>query len=278
MNVSVEPLLALPPAVDLSSGGETCRVRCLGAGPRLLLLHGGPGLDHHVMLPLALPLARHFEVWLADLPGHGAAVSEDAPLPGLRELYERMARWVRHLEGGVEFLGGHSLGAWVVRELLRRGGVRARAAVLLSPPAGTGGGQGHLPLLTGPGEPSEARRDFLEQLLEETGDSLSDEFLEAVELAHLRRPTAYGALLEELFKQLRKPPPHCRPGCPVLVLGGTLDAITPPAGLAAVASATEGARLRLLRDCGHLPWAHGDTEVAREIRRFLDELNRGDAG
>ncbi len=285
MRMSAQPLPAppeLPPAIDVRAGGETCRVRRLGSGPRLVLLHGGPGLDHHVLLPLVLPLARHFEVWVPDLPGHGASVPEDAPLPGLQQLYDRLARWLRNLEGGVDFLGGHSLGGWLVRELLRRGAVAPRAAVLISPPAqlsATGGWQTPFPLpLTSAGAPSEALTEFLEHLLQETGEPHSEEFLQALEPARLRRPTAYGTLLEELVAKLRKALPPCRPSCPVLVLGGTQDSTTPPVGVAAVASATEGATLRLLRDCGHMPWAHGDLEVAREIRLFLDEVSRGSAG
>jgi pimeloyl-ACP methyl ester carboxylesterase len=276
MSALLAPLPELLPAEDVEAGGRTCRVRRLGRGPRMVLLHGGPGLDHHLLLPLALPLARHFEVWLPDLPGHGVGAPEGASLPGLASVAGHMERWLGGLPGGVAVLGGHSLGAWLVRELLRKGRVAPRAAVLLAPPGPTPRERGRPrvpPPPTGPGEPQEARDELLAALQEECEEPPCEELLAAVAQARVRRPTAYAALLGELHRVLQRPLVPVRPGCPVLVLGGDRDRTSPPLALAAVASATEESRLRLLRGCGHLPWWHGGEEVADEVCRFLEDVS-----
>ncbi|HEX6200632.1 MAG TPA: alpha/beta hydrolase [Thermoanaerobaculia bacterium] len=280
----------LPPAEAVRAGGVTLRVRRLapaaGTGAsRLVALHGGPGLDHHVLLPLGLALAERYEVWLPDLPGHGASAAPHAPPPGLRTLEERLGRWLRGLEGGPGALLGHSLGAWLVRELLRpeRGPLRvaARAVVLLSPPAA--GQRRSGTALRRAGElitrgraagrrESRARREVRALVEAETGGRASPLFQEALGRARLRDARLYGALAGELHRRLVAPARPFDPGCPVLVLCGEEDRTTPPEQAAQVAEGLEGARLELLPGTGHYPMADALEPTARAVRDFLDPL------
>ena len=137
----------------VNAGGESLSVRRYGRGERrLMLLHGGPGLDHHVLLPLPDRLAEHYQVWLPDLPGHGRSLHEGEKLPGADSLRRRMSAWLAGLAGAGAAPGilcGHSLGAWLARDLVRTGSAAPEALVLLSPPS-----------RPAPGEPSGSGTEF----------------------------------------------------------------------------------------------------------------------
>ncbi len=281
----------LPPLVPVRSGGVTLAVRRLGeaagSGPSLVALHGGPGLDHHTLLPLGLALAARRAVWLPDLPGHGASTPLGAKLPGLRALEDRLGRWLRGLPGQAPpVLLAHSLGAWLLRELLRQGRLEARAVVLLAPPAAgqgraatslrravglmargsSSGGAAH-----GGGE-HRARRELRAHVEAETRSAASPLFLAAIHRARLRDPRLYGPLLRSLHRGLTGPVRPFDPGCPVLVLCGEEDRTTPPDQAARVASSLAGARLVHLPAAGHYPFAEALEATIQEIEEFLAEL------
>lgn len=284
----------LPSTEPVRSGGVTLRVRRLPppdggdrSAPLLLAFHGGPGLDHHVLLPLGLALAERLEVWLPDLPGHGASASPHGSPPGLRALEERLARWVGGLDRRVEVVLGHSLGAWLVRELLR-GDVPAgrtlrglRAAVLLSPPAAgqrrTGTALRRAGALMGrtKGTPrrreARARREVRAHVEAETGGRTSPLFEAALARARLSDPRRFAGLTGELHRRLVAPSRPLDPGCPVLVLCGEDDRTTPPDQAAQVAESLTGARLQLLAGTGHYPFADALDPTVRAIQGFLDD-------
>lgn len=245
-------------------------MRILGAGPRVVLLHGGPGLDHHVLVPLAEELADVYEVWLPDLPGHGAHATRQRP--GLSETVERLERWLLSLGGAVDVLAGHSLGAFLVRELLRRGNLRPGAAVLLAPPAGDPA-RGRLGWPRVPKERRATvdaiRRGLLAEVTRQTGAPPSERFVECVGGARLAPPTSHEALLRGLGLALSQPTPRCRPGCPVLVLSGAEDPIVTPHQASVVAAATAGATLATVPGVGHVPAATASDGTSAAIRDFL---------
>ncbi|WP_373049314.1 alpha/beta fold hydrolase [Vulgatibacter sp.] len=258
------PLLpALPAPTIVRAGGEALLVRRLGAGPRIVLLHGGPGLDHHLLLPLARPLAEAFDVWLVDLPGHGSA---GGPALGLEKTLVRLGHFLAEVQP--EVLGGHSLGAFFARELLRAKIVRPRAAILVSPPGPVRGREGRRPLPSVRGATGPVLR---EALLEELGPRLTSEFRQDLEAAVLRSPEQYGRLVADLLPLLRAAVPSCDPRCPVLVLAGADDRVAPPSVAQAVTLATRGAELQIVPGAGHFPWAAGAAPIADRIRRFLAE-------
>lgn len=259
--------------------------------PPIVVLHGGPGLDHHVLLPLgralAAALAGGREVWLPDLPGHGRSVAPSGRLPGLAGVEDRLVAWLHGMVAGSGVLVGHSLGAWLVREMLRRGRLHPGAAVLLSPPAaGQSGassaltraarlrnphpGRRAVPRDLHPGEGARrARRELLAHLAAECAGGPSEEILTSLEAAVLRPPWEYGPLLKNLHRALTGPVRSFDPGCPVLVVCGEEDRTTPPAQARRVVASIAGARLEILPGLGHYPFAERPQEVADRIAGFL---------
>lgn len=292
----------LPPPEPVRAGGVTLSVRRLvpepGGGPappRLVAFHGGPGLDHHVLLPLGLLLAERYEVWLPDLPGHGASpAASGATDLTLRRLLDRLGRWLAGIEPGAALLG-HSLGAWLLRELLAgsttRNAPRPPAAVLVSPPA-AGQDRGGTALRragallrrrrapgrppkapAGTGSAGRARREVRAHVDAETRGRAAPIFLEALDRGELRDPRRYGALQADLHHRLIGPVRRGAPPCPVLILCGEEDRTTPPEQARRVAESLEGAQLGLLPGAGHYPFADALERTAHAVRRFLDPLS-----
>lgn len=269
---------SLPDAAPYRSGGVVLHARRLGEGARLALLHGGPGLDHHVVLPLATPLSRSFEVWLPDLPGHGRSHADDVGLPDLTTVLERTARWLVELAPPVSVLVGHSLGAWLARELVAAGRLRPSALVLISSPVPVGDGTGD-PVPRSwignrkarlRGRQSSLAREFLELCAGDTHEPPSPEFVDCVSRARLRSPRRYEALQGQLRRALSGRLRPVDPGCPVLVLTGDSDPVCPPADAARLGAATEGAHVRVLERAGHVPFSTDAEPAARAVLEFLD--------
>lgn len=233
----------------------------------MVWIHGGPGLDHHVLQPLAERLAPRFRSQLPDLPGHGPTHRDldlDATLRELRRTLTRAgpgAVWI-----------GHSLGAWLLRELLRREDVpRPAAVVWLAPPAG----DRPLPRASLPrrvrSDPRRLRRELEAQVQHETGHAPDRAFTEALADAHLRAPEAHQRLLRSVWRAMHRPTPPCDPGCPVLLVRGTEDTVVGPRETTEIAALTEGAQLADVPGVGHFPGA-SDDGVAEVIDGFLAEV------
>lgn len=89
-----------------SKDGTPLAVECAGAGPSLVLVHGGTG-DRSRWTPLFPFFASHFRVCAMDRRAHGA--SGDSPDYSLQKEAEDVAAVVNSQPGQV-FLLGHSLG------------------------------------------------------------------------------------------------------------------------------------------------------------------------
>ncbi len=100
-----------------------------GTGPRVLLVHGWGGHAARLGSFVAPLVQAGFGVVAFDAPAHGLSTGRFASLPDFVGAIELVAR----LTSPVGLIG-HSMGA-AACALALRGGLEARAAVLLSPPA-----------------------------------------------------------------------------------------------------------------------------------------------
>ena len=262
------------PAV-ISAGGVSLSVRRFGRGDRrLMMFHGGPGLDHQILLPLADRLAKHYQVWLPDLPGHGGSLKEGEALPGVESLRRRMSSWLAGLarDGiGPDLLCGHSLGAWLARDLVRLGAVSPEALVLLSPPSRAARSEPS----SSDTELGRAREEWLRYLQIEVPGPMSDHFRQAALDTLVVPPSRYIRLLRTLRRVFMNRPDPFAPGCPVLVLVGEMDRTTTPEQAREIARCTGGARLHHLPACGHFPWAQDAGPTADAILGFLRSSGTG---
>ena len=119
-----------------SDGVRICWRNFGHCGPPLVLLHGGQGSWLHWVRNVE-PLARHFSVWVPDLPGYG---DSDAPAgTTLASLLEPTIATLDALIGASApvFLAGFSFGGLVAAHLAARRGKVEKLA--LFGPAGHGG-------------------------------------------------------------------------------------------------------------------------------------------
>lgn len=97
--------------------------------PVTLFLHGA-GMDHTVWTPVTAAFAAAGRPWVAvDLPGHGG--SAGALLGSIGDMADWLADVVQELGGAPVIAVGHSMGALVVLELAARYPRKIRAAALM---------------------------------------------------------------------------------------------------------------------------------------------------
>ena len=89
-----------------SKDGTLIAVECAGAGPTLLMVHGGMG-DRTRWTPMFALLSSHFTVCAMDRRGHG--LSGNSPDYSLQKEAEDVA-WVADSRPGMVFVLGHSYG------------------------------------------------------------------------------------------------------------------------------------------------------------------------
>lgn len=121
---------------DVAATGGSVAWRRFGAGPHLVLLHGGHGSWHHWLRNIAA-LERRHTLWVPDMPGYGA--STPPPEPTLASLVEALRCSLDALVGPATpvDVAGFSFGGLVATHLsVQRGAVRRLA---LLGPAGHGG-------------------------------------------------------------------------------------------------------------------------------------------
>src|SRR5262249_51717173 len=103
------------------------RIREMGAGPAVVLLHGYP-LDGAMWSGVARALAPRFRVLKPDLPGRGETA---APSTGRLEDYADFAEAVLAALPAGAGVAGFSMGGYVALELARRAPERLRALALV---------------------------------------------------------------------------------------------------------------------------------------------------
>jgi len=270
-------------------GGET-QVLELGAGGLpVVLIHGGLG-DAFQWVPIMPALARRFQVYAVDRPGHGLAdpfdyTQEDFASVGRKFLGEILdALGLNTVSIVANSMGGH----WSVFYALAAP-PRVSRLVLVGAPAGT---KRAIPFqlrmtrwpLVGAlirsvmSKPTrESTRDFWKQICVAHPERLDDELLDAVACSQRRNISSWFSLMEctmdaggfrrelvigERWKALQ---------APVVFLWGEKDAFDSPAhGERIATQIPAGGRLVRIPDAGHLPWLDDPARVISEIERALE--------
>lgn len=257
-------------AVEISWKGQPVRIRELGSGPPVVLLHGYP-LDGAMWSGAARALASRFRVVKPDLPGRGETA---APSEGRIEDYADFLQAILDELPAPIGLAGFSMGGYVSLALMRRRPAALRALALVDTraaaddPAGkakrdeaiaTVQSQGvaaiaeaMAPRLLGP--LSLSNRDLVDRvkriMLRQRPETV------AADLAAMRDRPDSRDLLPEI-------------ATPTLVVVGEADALTPPADSQAMAAAIPGAALVTVAGAGHLTPMERPGAVAAALGDFF---------
>ena len=111
--------------------GLRWHVQTMGAGPKILLLHG-TGASTHSWRRIMPLLAPHFSLLAPDLPGHGFTempLAQRMSLPGMSHLIDGL---LRGMEFEPDLVVGHSAGAAILARMVLDGSIRPRAMVSLN--------------------------------------------------------------------------------------------------------------------------------------------------
>ena len=249
-----------------------------GPGPVVVLLHGFP-LDRSMWRYQVETVGSMYRVITPDLRGHGETAAPEGIYP-----IEDMAGDVIDTLDALRItepivLGGLSMGGYVALALAVRHPKRLRALMLMDTKA-----EADTP-------DAAAQREVQARQVEASGD------VGAVASAMLPRLFAPATLelrpevVATVDERMRRASPLGLAGAlrgmagrpdrtgdlgritmPTLVLGGTADAITPPAGMRRLAESLPNARYVEVPDAGHLAPLENPAVVNRAILEFLGSL------
>ena len=233
--------------------GQPARIREMGAGPPLVLVHGYP-LDGAMWSGVARALAPRFRVCKPDLPGRGDTA---APSEGRLDDYADFVAAVLDRIGARAGLAGFSMGGYVALAVARRRHPALGALALVDTRASADDA-------TGRAKRDEAIATVRAQGAGPIADAMLPRLATAAALAR-------GDLAERIRRIMERQKPETIEGdlaamrdradardvlagisVPTLVVVGEADALTPPADSEAMASAIPGARLERIPDAGHL--------------------------
>jgi proline iminopeptidase len=266
-----------------------------GGGQPLLVLHGGPGLDHHEFADYLDPLAEDHRLILVDQRAQGRSAPADPATWTLRQMAADVVALARALELPSYAVLGHSFGAFVTLQWAVDFPDEPAAAIVSS-------GLPHSRYLERVSdallafEPVELREqvvrswarepevETVEQVAELVRDQMPFHFADPRDprIAELERRSAgavyspdvlrhfsgagYGAIdVEDRLGTVR---------CPVLVLAGRHDRVCVLDGAMAIADGIPGARLVVFEHSAHMSYVEENERYLDEVRRFLSRVGR----
>jgi proline iminopeptidase len=269
-------------------------VEVIGEGPPLLLMHGGPGLDHTTFLPLRA-LADQFTLIFYDHRCNGR--SEGADVSTMT--WENLTADAEALRQEFSFehwaVLGHSFGGNVALEYVLRYPERVSRLILMNTCAEARWSQQNAAKLLAkrgydPATVEAARRFYNGQLTPNEVLPTVMKFLGAY--AYHPGPMYHPIVMTLANRMGLGPPMEMRPEAlvfgagqlltgwtvmdrlseiktPTLVLAGRYDFLFPPEHQAILADRLPNARLELIECAGHNPQIERPAETIEAIRRFM---------
>lgn len=273
-------------------------VQVVGQGYPLLLMHGGPGLDHTSLLPLE-PLAAQFTLIFYDHRCNGR--SEGTPISSMT--FENLTADAEALRQALGFdrwaVLGHSFGGNVALEYALRYPQSLSHLILMDTGGDARWSQHNAPELL-------AKRGYNAAAVQAahrfyTGQMTPDEYFPIVFKfvgAYMYHSSVlYHPRLMALAHQVGLgPPTKYRPEAtifgfsrlltgwtvmdrlseikvPTLVLAGRHDFLFPPEHQAILADRIANAQLEIIECAGHNPQMERTAQVIEIIKRFMGETN-----
>jgi len=267
-----DALVARHPLARRRTGRGFVAFREAGKGSALCLVHG-IGSQSGSWVRQLEALAPRFRVIAWDAPGYGESGRLEAQSPSAGDYADSFAALLDALEVDRAVLVGSSLGALMAGAFAARRPERVAGLVLLNPAGGYGRaapadrdanlaarlarlaelGPAGMAQALPPGMLSPAASPEARALAAwSTARIRPDGYAQAA------RMLAHGRLVEDA----------ARYSGPVLVLAGSLDTITPPAGCEKIAQAFPRGSYRLLEGVGHLSYLDAPATVNAIVADF----------
>lgn len=231
--------------------------------PAVVFVHGA-GMNRTVWAAQARYFAHHGRCVLAcDLPGHGR--SQGPPLTAIAAIADWLARLMD--AAGLEraALVGHSMGALPVLEAAARHGRRVERAVLIAvalPMAVAG------PLLDHARADSPAAWDMVTFWGHGRQAQIGGNTAPGIWMTGNARRLLQRGAKGVLYNDMRACDDYrngldaaAATACPVTLVLGDADAMTPPKGARALLQALPDGRLTMLKGCGHMAMAEKPNET-----------------
>ena len=280
---------AAPTSRTVQVGARQIHLTEFGAGPAVLMLHGGgpgaSGLSNYSRNVQAL--ARSFRVLVPDLPGYGQSSKSVDPADPFGDLADAMLGLLDALDVPRAHVVGNSLGGACALRMALTAPHRVRRLALMGP-GGIGISQSRptdglkrlLGYYAGEGPTFEKLSTFVREDLVFDARQVSEELLRerfeaSIDPEVVANPPLRAPRDPEAFKQLdflldpRLPAlPH-----PTLVMWGVEDRVNPPAGAAALQLHMQSCDTVMFSRTGH--WVQW--ERAAEFNAFVAGFLGADA-
>ncbi len=246
----------------------------LGAGEPLVMLHGW-SMHSAIWYEFAEGLAKHYQVYLVDLPGHG--LSDTVTPYSLASVGDAITA---ALPNQPSYWLGWSLGATLALSIADRHPERVKRLVLIA------GNPCFVKRADWPGMRVEVLQQFAEQLLQDTSATL----LRFLSL-QVQGMTAYKPVLKQLKVALSKRPTPSEATLqaglalltgtdlrsvlaelnqPVMALLGAKDALVPRVLATALAELNPQIRVNCLNSAAHAPFLSDSAECMALIHDFFN--------
>lgn len=260
-----------------------------GSGYPILVLHGGPGLDHHEFADYLDKLTDEFKLVLVDLRSQGLSDMSDPKTWTLKQMAKDIDTLAHNLNLENYAVLGHSFGAFVALQnavdfprhaskTIVSGGVPATKYLA--------GAENNLKNF----EPVEIREQIAKSLeMEKTAETKEDveKLMELQMPFHFKEPS--GPIIDEYIKKTSnsvyspKMLKHFsqvesaievedqleKINQPILILGGRFDRVCPFEGSKVMAEKIPNAELEIFENSAHMTFAEENTKFLQVIRTFL---------
>jgi proline iminopeptidase len=277
--------------------GTQLYCKSIGTGIPLVIIHGGPGLDHSYFLPQMSKLAETFELIFFDQRGCGrSSIRLDSTAMTLDTLVEDIDRVREAYNLKKMNLMGHSWGGLLAMFYAIKHGDRLNSLILVNSTPAT----------------SALRDSSFRFMAQRTtpGDSAEEATLERTPEFRRREPAAMQKFFRVLFRgsfsnprladsltlsfgpdygirsklvgylardpQIQKYDLLSRLesiACPVLVVGSDND-LVPPASNELIHARIKGSRYVVMKNCGHFPFIEAPAQFFPAVTDFLESVRQ----
>jgi len=262
--------------MNVTIDGLSLHYEVSGTGSPIILVHGFP-LSSELWNPIVPALEREYRLIVPDLRGHGRSEAS---------LTATMARYADDLAALLDRIGetrpvvlvGMSMGGYISFEFYRRHRDRVRALVLANTRAQAD-------------DPGAARdRRELARRVEREGNAPVVENMiprlfgprasrqlrnEWHGILAATRPEGIVAALEAMAERPDSFPTLASVTCPVLIVAGEEDTLTPLTDARRMQKAAPHSQLEVIPGSGHMSPVENSAAFLAVLRRFLEELPSG---